>query len=236
VIIFPAIDIRGGACVRLVEGDFNRETTFDADPVDAAKRWADAGATHIHIVDLDGARDGTSANRDVTLRIRESVGGFLQVGGGIRTLESARELVDAGIDRVVIGSVIVTDPSLAREIGEALPGKVAGGLDARNGKLATAGWVDQTEVDAYVTGAHLVRDGISTVIYTDIARDGTLTGPNVDALARMISIPGLSVVASGGIGSIADVEVVAKLGANAVIIGRALYDHRVDLTEALKWQ
>ena len=140
MIIFPAIDIRGGRCVRLVEGDFSRETIFDPDPVDAAKRWVDAGATHIHIVDLDGARDGVGANQEAILRIRKTTGAFLQVGGGIRGLAQAGQLIDAGIDRIVLGSLLVHKPAEAIEIGRTFPGQVAAGLDARNGKLATAGW------------------------------------------------------------------------------------------------
>ncbi|HRA47468.1 MAG TPA: 1-(5-phosphoribosyl)-5-[(5-phosphoribosylamino)methylideneamino]imidazole-4-carboxamide isomerase [Thermomicrobiales bacterium] len=236
MIIFPAIDIRGGQCVRLVEGDFSRETIFDPDPVDAAKRWVDAGATHIHIVDLDGARDGIGANREAILRIRKTTGAFLQVGGGIRGLAQAGQLIDAGIDRIVLGSLLVHKPAEAIEIGRTFPGQVAAGLDARNGKLATAGWREQTEIDAFVMAASLVQDGITTVIYTDIARDGTLEGPNLPSLQQMIAIPGLSVVASGGIGAIDDVAQVAAIGADAVIIGRALYDQRVDLREALTWQ
>ena len=236
MIIFPAIDIRGGKAVRLVEGDFSRETIFDDDPVDAALRWEQLGATHIHIVDLDGARDGLSANFDAIQRIRSATTAFLQVGGGIRSLVDADRLIVAGIDRIVLGSVLVKSPEVADSIIERHAAHVAAGLDARDGMLATEGWTEQSEMSAIDMAGKLQRDGVGTVIYTDIRRDGTLAGPNLEALAEMIAMPGVNVIASGGIGDIADVHAVHRLGAAAVIIGRALYDNRVDLTEALKCQ
>lgn len=236
MIIFPAVDIRGGKAVRLIEGDFARETIFDDDPVDAAKRWADEGATHLHVVDLDGARDGDGANLASIERIRKAVRLYLQVGGGIRSLEQARRLMDIGVDRIVLGSIIVSNPEQTNLIAEAWPGQVAAGLDARDGKLAVRGWTEQSQVDAFEKAENLAATGITTVIYTDIARDGTLEGPNISSLKRMVAIPGLQVVASGGIGSLIDVANVAEAGAHAVIIGRALYDNRVNLGEALRFQ
>lgn len=236
MIIFPAVDIRGGKAVRLIEGDFARETIFDDDPVDAAKRWADEGATHLHVVDLDGARDGDGANLASIERIRKAVRLYLQVGGGIRSLEQARRLMDIGVDRIVLGSIIVSNPEQTNLIAEAWPGQVAAGLDARDGKLAVRGWTEQSQVDAFEKAENLAATGITTVIYTDIARDGTLVGPNISSLKRMVAIPGLQVVASGGIGSLIDVANVAESGAHAVIIGRALYDNRVNLGEALRFQ
>lgn len=236
MIIFPAVDIRGGKAVRLIEGDFARETIFDDDPVDAAKRWADEGATHLHVVDLDGARDGDGANLASIERIRKAARLYLQVGGGIRSLEQARRLMDIGVDRIVLGSIIVSNPEQTNLIAEAWPGQVAAGLDARDGKLAVRGWTEQSQVDAFEKAENLAATGITTVIYTDIARDGTLVGPNISSLKRMVAIPGLQVVASGGIGSLIDVANVAEAGAHAVIIGRALYDNRVNLGEALRFQ
>lgn len=236
MIIFPAVDIRGGKAVRLIEGDFARETIFDDDPVDAAKRWADEGATHLHVVDLDGARDGDGANLASIERIRKAARLYLQVGGGIRSLEQARRLMDIGVDRIVLGSIIVSNPEQTNLIAEAWPGQVAAGLDARDGKLAVRGWTEQSQVDAFEKAENLAATGITTVIYTDIARDGTLVGPNISSLKRMVAIPGLQVVASGGIGSLIDVANVAESGAHAVIIGRALYDNRVNLGEALRFQ
>jgi phosphoribosylformimino-5-aminoimidazole carboxamide ribotide isomerase len=236
VIIFPAIDIRAGRCVRLVEGDFARETVFDDDPADAARRWFSQGATHLHVVDLDGARDGKPVNVKAIRRIRDAVSGFLQVGGGVRSLADADALLATGVDRVVVGSALVERSETARAIAGAHPGRVAAGLDARHGALAIRGWADQSDVRAVDAATSLLELGISTVVYTDIHRDGTLAGPNLDELRDMIAIEGLEIIASGGIGSLADIEEVAAAGAAGVIVGRALYDGRVDLTEALAWE
>jgi len=142
VIIFPAVDIRAGKAVRLIEGDFSRETVFDDDPVDAAMRWAEAGATHLHVVDLDGARDGDGANLEAIGRIRKAVRIFLQVGGGVRSIQQAKRLMDLGVDRIVLGSIIVSSPEQTQLIAEAWPDQVAAGLDARDGKLAVRGWTE----------------------------------------------------------------------------------------------
>jgi phosphoribosylformimino-5-aminoimidazole carboxamide ribotide isomerase len=236
VIIYPAIDIRGGKCVRLVEGDFSRETVFDQDPADAARRWESDGATHIHVVDLDGARNGEPANTEAVGRIRRSVKARIQVGGGIRSLAHAHMLLALGVDRIILGSAIVSDPEAAQIIADAFPGRVAAGLDARDGRLATNGWLSQSGMLATEAAQRLVDAGLSTLIYTDIRRDGTLSGPNLEALQELIAIDGAEVIASGGIGSLEDVRAVSDTGAAGVIIGRALYDGRVQLSEALSWQ
>jgi phosphoribosylformimino-5-aminoimidazole carboxamide ribotide isomerase len=236
VIIYPAIDIRDGKCVRLVEGDFDRETVFDQEPADAARRWEAAGATHIHVVDLDGARNGEPTNLDAIGRIRLATGAKIQVGGGIRSVDHAQALFDLGVERIIIGSAIVSDPDDVRKLASAFPGRVAAGLDARDGRLATDGWLAQSDVLAFDAARDLIPSGISTIIYTDIRRDGTLAGPNLEALSEMIAIDGAEIIASGGIGTIDDVRAVAVAGAAGVIIGRALYDGRVDLAEALAWQ
>jgi phosphoribosylformimino-5-aminoimidazole carboxamide ribotide isomerase len=233
MIVYPAIDIRGGRCVRLVEGDFNRETAFDADPVSAAKRWRDAGAEWIHVVDLDGAVAGSSANRDAIGRIAAAVGVPIQVGGGIRTAADARALFELGVQRVIFGTAAIREPELVIELAARWGDRIAIGLDARNGKLAAAGWLEQTDVSAIDVARNLTSSGVRHVIYTDIKRDGTLSGPNLEALAEMIDVAREGVIASGGIGSLADVEAVRDAGAGGVIIGRALYDQRVDLVEAI---
>lgn len=235
MIIYPAIDIRGGRAVRLVEGDFARETAFDADPVDAALRWTEAGAEWIHIVDLDGARDGTGANRDAIVRIRRSVGGGikLQLGGGIRTNEDIDALRRLGIDRFILGSIAVSDPEFVERAianhGEA----IAVGLDARNGKLAAQGWLDQTDVDAIEVARRFASAGLQHVIFTDIHRDGTFHGPNLDALSALIAAVPIDVIASGGVGSVEDLHNIAATGAAGVIIGAALYHHKIELSDAL---
>jgi len=236
VIIYPAIDIRGGQCVRLVEGDFNRETVFDPDPAAAALRWQADGATHIHVVDLDGAKAGQPVNLDAIRRIRGAVSASIQVGGGIRSIDHAQSVLGLGVDRVILGSTIVSDPAIAQEIANAFPVRVMAGLDARDGLLATDGWLAQSAVKATDAARAMIELGVHSIIYTDIRRDGTLTGPNLDALRDMIAIDGAEIIASGGVGGIADVESVAEAGAAGVIIGRALYDGRISLADALTWQ
>lgn len=232
--LYPAIDIRGGKAVRLVEGDFDRETAFDADPVDAARRWEAAGASWIHIVDLDGARSGDGANRDAIARIRGAVGCNMQVGGGIRSLDTIDDLLASGIDRVILGSIAVTDPDVVLTAVTKHGDRIAVGLDARDGKLATSGWETQTDADAFHTAKKMGDSGVKHIIFTDIHRDGTLTGPNVEALQRMVASTSAGVIASGGIGSAEDVLGLRATGVSGVIIGRALYDGRIDLADLLK--
>ncbi len=234
MIVYPAIDIRGGRCVRLVEGDFSRETQFDADPADAAKRWAAEGAQWIHVVDLDGAVAGLSMNAEAIERIVNSVAVPVQLGGGIRTTEQAEFMLNLGLERVIIGTSAIREPEMVKSLASVWGARIAIGLDARGGKLAAAGWLDQTDVQAVEVAASLTAAGIKHVIYTDIHRDGTLTGPNLPALEEMISVAGDGVIASGGIGTIEDVANVRATGAGGVIIGRALYDGRVQLAEAIR--
>lgn len=233
MIVYPAIDIRGGRAVQLVEGDFDREATFDADPADAARRWADQGAEWIHIVDLDGARDGVRTNIEPIRRIRAAVSIPLQLGGGLRTIEDLRATRELGIDRLVIGSAAVTDPDLVgtalAEFGDA----VAVGLDARDGKLSTHGWREQSEISAIDAARQFAASGVATIIYTDIRRDGNLAGPNLESLREFREAIDLNLIASGGIGSIDDVREVEETGANGVIIGTALYREKVALWDAI---
>ncbi len=234
MILYPAIDIRGGRAVRLVEGDFARETAFDADPVDAARRWEAAGADWIHIVDLDGARTGAGANRDAIGRIRDAVTCRIQLGGGIRSLDTIDELIGAGIDRVILGSIAVADPQVVIDAVARHDDHIAVGLDARDGKLATSGWETQTDADAFETARKMGDAGVEHIVFTDIRRDGTLAGPNVDALRQMVGSTSAGVIASGGIGSAEDVMGLRDTGVSGVVIGRALYDGRIDLAQILK--
>lgn len=233
MIIYPAIDIRDGKAVRLVEGDFDRETTFDADPVDAALRWQEAGADWIHIVDLDGARSGVSANLETIGRIRQQTQCKIQMGGGIRSMETIDAVLISGIDRVILGSVAVTEPQLVIDAVDAYTSRIAVGLDARDGKLATSGWEIQTETDAFELATKLGESGVEHIIFTDIQRDGTLVGPNVEALKNMTQSTQAGVIASGGIGNREDVLRLADTDVAGVIIGRALYDGRIDLNELI---
>lgn len=234
MMIYPAIDIRGGKAVRLVEGDFSRETAFDGDPVDAARRWESAGVTWIHVVDLDGARTGAGTNRRSITRIQDSIGCRLQVGGGVRSLDEIDALLDAAIDRVILGSVAVSDPQIVTEAVRRHGERIAVGLDARDGKLATSGWQTQTDTDAFETARRLGGEGVRHIIFTDIHRDGTLTGPNLAALSHMVQSTDAGVIASGGVGTSEDVLRLRETGVEGVIIGRALYDGRIDLADLLE--
>ena len=233
MIVYPAIDIRDGSCVRLIEGDFSRETVYDADPVDPATRWMDAGAEWIHIVDLDGSVAGQPVNLAAIERIRAAVASRLQLGGGIRSLAHIEAALSSGIDRVVLGTSVVQNRALVEEAAKSWPGMIAVGLDARHGLLATRGWLDQSEVKALDAAIELRAAGVTDFIFTDISRDGTLKGPNLAALGELQEALGSGLIASGGVGSMQDLRMLAKLGVDGVIIGRALYDGRVSLTDAI---
>jgi phosphoribosylformimino-5-aminoimidazole carboxamide ribotide isomerase len=234
VIIYPAIDVRDGRCVRLVEGDFNRETTFDADPADAARRWVDSGAAWLHVVDLDGAVAGRPVNVEAVTNIRSAVDIPIQLGGGLRRLADIATAFELGINRAVLGSAAVRSPDLVQNAVGAWGDRIAVGLDARDGNLAVGGWLEQTTTTAVDVARALDHAGVKTFIFTDIRRDGTLAGPNLEALREMVSTIGAGVIASGGIGALADIEAVIETGAAGVIIGRAIYDGRVDLSDALR--
>ena len=235
--ILPAVDIRGGRAVRLRQGDYNAETVFDADPVAAARRWVDAGATRLHVVDLDGARDGARdgvpANFALTAAIAR-LGPPVQTGGGIRDAATVRRCLDAGIARVVLGTAAVHDLALLEQLCEAYGETIVVSLDARDGKVATDGWTATTDVDAIALAQRLADVGVSRFVYTDISRDGMLTEPNYAALERLVQSVDAAVIASGGVADVAQIPRVAATGAEALIIGRALYDGRVDLVEALR--
>jgi phosphoribosylformimino-5-aminoimidazole carboxamide ribotide isomerase len=234
MIVYPAIDIRGGKAVQLVEGDYNRETVFDADPVDAAMRWADAGAEWIHVVDLDGARDGVRTNQRAIARIRDAVSLKLELGGGLRTLEDVQAMHELGIDRMVLGSAAVSHPERVPEAVARFGGHIGVGLDARDGKLASHGWMDQTDIDAFDAAQRFAADGVEHVIFTDIRRDGNMRGPNLDALKQMINTVPTNIIASGGVSSYDDLANVLELGAAGVIIGSALYKGAIELSKALR--
>ncbi len=234
MILYPAIDIRGGRCVRLVEGDFERETAFDADPTDAARRWAEAGAEWIHVVDLDGSVAGMPVNTEAIGRIRAAVSVPIQLGGGLRAVEHLDAAFALGIDRAVLGTAAIRDPKLVPTAVARWGGAIAVGLDARDGMLAATGWLEQTTVKATDAAARFERDGIEHVVFTDIRRDGTLQGPNLEALMEMGEVLSTArLIASGGVGTVDDLIAIAATGATGTIVGRALYDRRVDLRDAL---
>lgn len=233
MILFPAIDIRGGRCVRLIEGDFDRETVFGDDPAEMAAQWESQGAEWIHIVDLDGARDGLPRNASAVRAIRNRVSIPVQVGGGIRSEEDVERYLESGIDRVVLGTIAIYEPELIEHIAGRWGNRIAVGLDARNGKLAGSGWIDQTEASALKTALDLRARGVGTFIYTDITRDGTLIGPNLTEITNMVRALDHGVIASGGVSRQEDLVGIRQTGAAGVIVGRALYDGRVSMAEAL---
>jgi phosphoribosylformimino-5-aminoimidazole carboxamide ribotide isomerase len=233
VIIYPAIDLRDGKCVRLVEGDFSRETVFDADPAAVARRWAEAGAEWLHVVDLDGAVAGRPVNLPAIEAISAAVDIPIQLGGGLRTLENLESAFAAGISRTILGTVALEVPELVAAAVERWGDAIAVGLDARDGKLATRGWLDQSDALAVDVARALQAVGVRHFIFTDIRRDGTLSGPNLESLAELIAAVDADVIASGGVGRLADIEAAREVGAAGAIVGRALYDGRVDLAEAI---
>src|SRR4051794_1255957 len=230
--VIPTIDLRGGYCVRLRQGDFVRETVFGDDPAAMAARWESEGASRIHLVDLDGARTGKPVNVAAVRAVLERVGVPCQLGGGVREDATIAAWLDAGVERGGVGTQALKDPSWFRSAVARHPGRVVLGLDARDGRVATGGWLDVSSVAATDLAEQFDDLPLAGVVYTDVARDGTLEGPNLaatEALARRLRTP---VIASGGVGSLDDIERLARLPVAACIVGRALYDGRFRLREA----
>jgi phosphoribosylformimino-5-aminoimidazole carboxamide ribotide isomerase len=237
-IIYPAIDIRGGKCVRLVQGDYNRETIYNENPVEVAQSWQEQGAQWIHLVDLDGAKAGHPVNDKLIGDIARSVNVPVQVGGGLRTEQDVDRLLSLGVSRVILGTAAIEDRAFVHSVLNKHGGeKVAIGIDARNGYVATRGWLETSEVKAEDLAIQLAEHGAKTFIFTDISRDGMMGGPNVDAIVSLARISGQTVIASGGVSQYADLERLAKHTADGVggaIVGKALYTGSIELSEALK--
>jgi len=232
--VIPAIDLRDGRCVRLVQGDFAQETVFSDDPVGVACQWEAQGAPRLHVVDLDGAATGVLVNLTIVEEIARRVRIPLQLGGGIRTVEQARRVFQGGVDRVVLGTVAAEHPPLVEELISAFgPQAVVVGVDARDGMIAIRGWREQSSVGALELAREMVRRGAVRVLYTDIGRDGTLAGPNLPAIAQMVEQSGVCVLASGGIASLEHVKLLAELGVEGAVVGRALYTGAIRLPEAI---
>jgi len=233
VILYPAIDIRGGKAVRLLQGDYARETTYDADPVDAAKRWADEGAEFLHVVDLDGAKTGEPQN----LRIAAAVECPIQVGGGLRDATSVTAVLEAGAERVVIGTAALRDPDFLQMTLDAYADQVVVSVDARDGQVSLSGWTETSDVDVADAIADLGRRGVSRFLCTAIEVDGTMEGPALDELSRITAATDALVIASGGVGELSDLEALAQLnGSNldGAIVGRALYEDRFSVSQAIE--
>ena len=236
MIIYPAIDIRGGRCVRLTEGRFDAETVFADDPAEMALKWAGLGAEFLHLVDLDGALAGEGKNVPVIERILQSVSIPVQLGGGIRNLETIEKLLALGVNRLILGSAAVKNPQLVEEACKKYPGHIAVGIDAKNGDVAIEGWGKGSGVAATELAKKMAAYGVETIIYTDISRDGMLSGVNVEATAALARVCGVPIIASGGVASLYDIRRVKAVegdGVQGCIIGKAIYTGAVDLKEAL---
>jgi phosphoribosylformimino-5-aminoimidazole carboxamide ribotide isomerase len=235
--VIPAIDLLGGRCVRLLQGRFDAVTVYAEDPAALARDFAARGAARLHVVDLDGARAGEPREREAVRRIVAAAGGAcVQLGGGLRRLEAVEESLALGVERVVLGTAALRDPDLVRDAARRFPGRVAVGLDAREGRVAAAGWLESSEAPVEEVARRFEGAGVAALVHTDIARDGTLEGPNLEASARLAEVVGIPVIASGGVGSEADVRAAAALAARGLaglIVGRALYTGAVRLERAL---
>lgn len=234
--LYPAIDLRGGRCVRLLQGDYARETVYGADPAAMAERWEREGAEWLHIVDLDAARTGDPVNMDAIEAIVRTVTIPVQVGGGIRDRARVDHLLTIGVRRIIFGSAAIENAVLVKECLRDFGERIAIGIDAKNGYVATHGWLKTSEVKAEVLAQQLAEQGAETFIFTDIARDGTLSGPNIEAIRRFAAASGKQVIASGGVGNLDHLLHLAEHQADGVsgaIVGRALYTGDVDLKEAL---
>jgi phosphoribosylformimino-5-aminoimidazole carboxamide ribotide isomerase len=233
VLIFPAIDLRGGRCVRLRQGDYNQETVFGSDPADVARRWVAQGASSLHLVDLDGAKQGRPVNQAGVRAIVEAAGVPCQLGGGLRTDAHVAEALGWGVSRVILGTRALREPDWVEALCGRHPGRVVLGIDARDGMVATEGWLEVSRRPALDFARQCAGWPLAAIVYTDISRDGMLEGPNLQALAEMARAVTIPVIASGGVTTVDDVRRLARLGLAGCIIGRALYEGRLDLREAI---
>jgi phosphoribosylformimino-5-aminoimidazole carboxamide ribotide isomerase len=235
VILYPAIDIRDGQAVRLLQGDYARETRYDADPLDAASRWAADGAEFLHVVDLDGAKAGRPQNLDLVRRLAAAVDCPLQLGGGLRDAEWVRAAFEAGVERVVIGTAALRDPDFLEATLDAYGERVVVSVDARDGKVSLAGWTEGSDLDIAEAVASLGRRGVHRFLCTAIEVDGTMAGPRLDELNRVAAATEAAVIASGGVGDLSDLEALAREAApnvEGVIVGKALYEGRFSIGQA----
>lgn len=235
MILYPAIDLKDGQCVRLLRGEMEAATVFNDDPAAQAKAFQDAGCEWIHLVDLNGAFAGEPVNAAAVEAILAAIDVPAQLGGGIRDMATIDAWIEKGLSRVILGTVAVENPDLVREAAKAHPGKVAVGIDARNGMVATKGWAQETDVEVTDLARSFEDAGVAAIIYTDINRDGAMQGPNVEATAALANAVSIPVIASGGVSSLDDLQALKSCGAdlNGAISGRALYDGAIDLAEAL---
>jgi phosphoribosylformimino-5-aminoimidazole carboxamide ribotide isomerase len=236
--LFPAIDLRGGRAVRLLQGDYAAETVYSDDPLSVARSFEAAGARWVHVVDLDAARTGEAGNLDLVAAVAKGVSCRVETGGGVRSVEAAERLIDAGVARVVVGTAAVERPELVPELAARFPGRVAVGLDARGRQVAVKGWTETTGADVVDLAKRFEGEGVAALIVTEIGRDGTMAGPDLDQLGAVLEATAVDVIASGGVGTLDDVRALAALSAGTrslagIIVGRAIYEGRFTVEEAL---
>lgn len=235
MIVYPAIDLKNGQCVRLYQGDFSKETVVNPDPIAQATAFFETGAKALHVVDLDGALSGDLTNFNIIKEIVATIDIPVQVGGGIRSMEQISRYLENGVKRVIIGSKAIEDPDFVKEAVEKYGEQIVVGIDAKNGFVATNGWLDVSDQDYLSLASSISEIGVKTVIFTDIAKDGTLAGPNLEQLGALIEkVPELDVIASGGISNRNDLEDVKKLGVAGVISGKALYNGNLSMTDVVE--
>ena len=236
MILYPAIDLKDGAAVRLLRGDMNATTVFNEDPAGQARSFVDAGCRWLHLVDLNGAFAGKPVNAEPVEAILKQCNVPAQLGGGIRDMATIENWIEKGLSRVILGTVAVENPALVRQAALAFPDKIAVGIDARNGMVATKGWAVETDTEVTELAKSFEQDGVAAIIYTDINRDGAMKGPNIEATAALADAISIPVIASGGVSSLADLLALKSCGAalDGAISGRALYDGALDLGAALK--
>ena len=232
--IIPAIDLRNGKCVRLYQGDYGQETIFSDDPVSVALRWQSEGARRLHIVDLDGAARGEPSNLEAIEDIMAAIDIPVQVGGGIRSIETVEQLFATGVERAIMGTVAVEKPDLVKEACQSFSDRIIISIDARDRWVATRGWLQKSTVTASELASKMIELGVMRFIYTDISRDGTLTSPNFEAIAELLSQVNVPVIAAGGISSVYHLTKLAELGVEGAIVGKAIYTGDVKLAEAFK--
>ena len=234
MIIFPAIDLRGGKCVRLIQGDFDKETVYSDDPQATALKWQAQGAKFLHVVDLDGARVGSPQNVDAIKKILDVVKIPIEVGGGIRTLDDVEKILSLGVRRVILGSVAVENISLVEDAAKKFDDKIVVGIDAKGGFVAVHGWEKSSAVTVDDLAKRIVAAGVKTIIYTDISKDGMLSGVNADTFAALQKKSGAQIIASGGVKSLDDIRALKAAGIGGVIVGKAIYTGALDLKLAIE--
>lgn len=232
--IFPAIDLIDGCAVRLFKGDYNQKTVYSDNPVAVAKSFADAGAQYIHIVDLDGAKDGSNANIDVVRSIVEQSGLKAEIGGGIRSMQAVEKYLNLGVMRVILGTAAVTDPEFLMQAVNKYGEKVAVGVDIKDGKVAIKGWTELSKRDCFDFCSNLEKIGVKTVICTDISKDGVMSGTNIELYKKLSSEYKMDIIASGGVSSLDNVRTLTQMNMYGAILGKALYTGSIDLKEAIK--